>query len=161
MSAGESLPVTFLCDEPESGLHRRAEAELPDALARIAAESGVRIAVATHSPALLDPGRSVLVHITRLGSGAAVARPMDVALREELERETMSENLGLTPADLLQMVRCFVIVEGKHDEVVLGTLLKDDLDTWSVVYPVGGAKQMESLATAGLIWDFTDAAIVI
>jgi predicted ATPase len=161
MAARESLPVTFLCDEPESGLHRRAEAELPDALARIAAESGVRIAVATHSPALLDPARAVLVHITRLGSGAAVARPMDVALRAELERETMSEDLGLTPADLLQMVRCIIIVEGKHDEVVLGGLLAEDLDAWSVIYPVGGAKQMASLATAGLLWDFTDAAIVI
>ncbi|HZE66411.1 MAG TPA: hypothetical protein VE081_07260 [Sporichthyaceae bacterium] len=161
MAARESVPVTFLCDEPEAGLHRRAEAELPDALARIAAESGVRIAVATHSPALLDPSRSVLVHVTRLGSGAAVARPMDLALRAELERESMSEDLGLTPADLLQMVRCIVIVEGKHDEVVLGGLLADDLDMWSVVYPVGGAKQMASLATAGLLWDFTDAAIVI
>jgi predicted ATPase len=161
MAARESVPVTFLCDEPEAGLHRRAEAELPDALARIAQESGVRIAVATHSPALLDPSRSVLVHVTRLGSGAAVARPMDLALRAELERETMSEDLGLTPADLLQMVRCIVIVEGKHDEVVLGGLLADDLDMWSVVYPVGGAKQMASLATAGLLWDFTDAAIVI
>jgi predicted ATPase len=161
MAARESLPVTFLCDEPESGLHRRAEAELPDALARIAAESGVRIAVATHSPALLDPARSVLVHVTRLGSGAAVARPMDLPLRAELERESMSEDLGLTPADLLQMVRCILIVEGKHDEVVLGGLLADDLDPWCVVYPVGGAKQMVSLATAGLLWDFTDAAIVI
>gem|GEM_PF-2924305 len=157
----DSLPVTFLCDEPESGLHRRAEAELPDALVRIAAESGVRIAVATHSPALLDPTRVVLVHVTRLSSGAAAARPMDLALREELERESMSEDLGLTPADLLQMVRCIVIVEGKHDEVVLGGLLADDLDAWSVVYPVGGAKQMVSLASAGLLWDFTDAAIVI
>ncbi|HEY2834186.1 MAG TPA: AAA family ATPase [Sporichthyaceae bacterium] len=161
MAAPESLPVTFLCDEPESGLHRRAEAELPDALARIAAESGVRIAVATHSPALLDPSRAVLVHVTRVGSGAAVARPMDLALRAELERESMSEDLGLTPADLLQMVRCIVIVEGKHDEVVLGGLLAEDLDMWSVVYPVGGAKQMASLASAGLLWDFTDAAIVI
>ncbi len=161
MAAPDALPVAFLCDEPEAGLHRRAEAGLPDALTRIAAESGVRIAVATHSPSMLDPARVVLVHVTRLTSGAATARPMDFALREELERDTMSEDLGLTPADLLQMVRCFVIVEGKHDEVVLGTLLKDDLDTWSVVYPVGGAKQMVSLATAGLIWDFTDAAIVI
>ena len=73
----------------------------------------------------------------------------------------MREDLGLTPADLLQMVRCFVIVEGKHDEEVLGALLAADLDSWSVIYPVGGAKQMQSLATAGLIWDFTDAAIVL
>jgi energy-coupling factor transporter ATP-binding protein EcfA2 len=161
MAAADSLPVTFLCDEPESGLHRRAEAELPDALVRIAAESGVRIAVATHSPALLDPSRVVLVHVTRLASGASAALPMDLALRAELERESMSEDLGLTPADLLQMVRCIVIVEGKHDEVVLGGLLADDLDAWSVIYPVGGAKQMMSLASAGLLWDFTDAAIVL
>ncbi|HEX3827197.1 MAG TPA: AAA family ATPase [Sporichthyaceae bacterium] len=161
VAATDALPVTFLCDEPEAGLHRRAEAELPDALVRIAAESGVRIAVATHSPALLDPSRVVLVHVTRLSSGAAAARPMDMALREELDRESMSEDLGLTPADLLQMVRCIVIVEGKHDEVVLGGLLAGDLDSWSVIYPVGGAKQMASLASAGLLWDFTDAAIVI
>jgi energy-coupling factor transporter ATP-binding protein EcfA2 len=160
-ASADSLPVAFLCDEPESGLHRRAEAELPHALVRIAAESGVRIAVATHSPALLDPSRVVLVHVNRLASGAAAARPMDMALREELEREVMSEDLGLTPADLLQMVRCIVIVEGKHDEVVLGGLLADDLDAWSVIYPVGGAKQMVSLASAGLLWDFTDASIVI
>src|SRR5581483_6080875 len=39
--------------------------------------------------------------------------------------------------------------------------LADDLDAWSVIYPVGGAKQMVSLASAGLLWDFTDASIVI
>ncbi len=161
MASPAHVQVAFLCDEPESGLHRRAEAELPDALVRIAAESGVRIVVATHSPALLDPGRASLVHVARLGSGAATAQPMDLDLREEIERESMSHDLGLTPADLLQMVRCIVIVEGKHDEVVLGSLLSEDLDQWSVIYPVGGAKQMVSLANAGLLWDFTDAAIVI
>ena len=86
---------------------------------------------------------------------------MDLDLRDEIERESMSKHLGLTPADLLQMVRCIVIVEGKHDEVVLGGLLAEDLDQWSVIYPVGGAKQMVSLANAGLLWDFTDAVIVI
>ncbi|MGQ0466891.1 MAG: AAA family ATPase [Sporichthyaceae bacterium] len=161
MASPANVPVAFLCDEPESGLHRRAEAELPDALVKIAAESGVRIAVATHSPALLDPARASLVHVARLGSGAATAQPMDLDLRAEIERESMSSHLGLTPADLLQMVRCIVIVEGKHDEVVLGGLLAEDLDAWSVIYPVGGAKQMVSLANAGLLWDFTDAAIVI
>ncbi|GAA0610801.1 hypothetical protein GCM10009547_11050 [Sporichthya brevicatena] len=161
VAGSEALPVVFLCDEPEAGLHRRAESALPDALVRISAESGLRMAVATHSPAMLDPQRVALMHVTRLASGAATARGMDFALREELERDTMREDLGLTPADLLQMVRCFVIVEGKHDEVVLGSLLAPDLDSWSVIYPVGGAKQMQSLATAGLIWDFTDAAIVL
>ncbi len=161
VAGSEALPVVFLCDEPEAGLHRRAESALPDALVRIAAESGLRMAVATHSPAMLDPQRVALMHVTRLASGAAAARGMDFALREELERDSMREDLGLTPADLLQMVRCFVIVEGKHDEVVLGSLLAPDLDSWSVIYPVGGAKQMQSLATAGLIWDFTDAAIVL
>ncbi len=161
VAGAEALPVVFLCDEPEAGLHRRAESSLPDALVKIAAESGLRLGVATHSPAMLDPARVALMHVTRLASGAATARGMDFALREELERDVMREDLGLTPADLLQMVRCFVIVEGKHDEVVLGALLGPDLDSWSVVYPVGGAKQMVSLATAGLIWDFTDAAIVL
>ncbi|HUR73351.1 MAG TPA: hypothetical protein VMZ00_03700 [Sporichthya sp.] len=161
VAGSESLPVVFLCDEPESGLHRRAESALPDALVKIADESGLRMAVATHSPAMLDPQRVALMHVTRLASGAATARGMDFALREELERDHMREDLGLTPADLLQMVRCFVIVEGKHDEEVLGALLAPDLDSWSVIYPVGGAKQMQSLATAGLIWDFTDAAIVL
>ena len=161
VAGAEALPVVFLCDEPEAGLHRRAESALPDALVRIAAESGLRMAVATHSPAMLDPARVGLMHVTRLASGAATSRGMDFALREELERDSMREDLGLTPADLLQMVRCFVIVEGKHDEEVLGALLAPDLDSWSVIYPVGGAKQMQSLATAGLIWDFTDAAIVL
>ncbi|HVE26546.1 MAG TPA: hypothetical protein VNC22_14130 [Sporichthya sp.] len=161
VAGADALPVVFLCDEPEAGLHRRAESALPDALVKIAGESGLRMAVATHSPAMLDPARVSLMHVTRLASGAATARAMDFALREELDRDHMREDLGLTPADLLQMVRCFVIVEGKHDEEVLGHLLSEDLDSWSVIYPVGGAKQMQSLATAGLIWDFTDAAIVL
>ncbi|MGQ0631893.1 MAG: ATP-dependent nuclease [Sporichthyaceae bacterium] len=160
-AAAGALPVVFCCDEPESGLHRRAEAGLPDALVQMSADSGLRVVVATHSPAMLDPSRVVLSHVTRLASGAATATGMDFALRSELDREDMREELGLTPADLLQMVRCIVIVEGKHDEVVLGALLAPDLDSGTVIYPVGGAKAMMSLATAGLIWDFTDAAIVI
>ena len=155
--------LVFVCDEPETGLHLwQAENQLPRSLTRWAAEAQASIVVATHSPAMLNLQEVEAVHVTRLPSRHVVTHPLAVDLREGLSRELATLDLGLTPADLLQMVRVFLIVEGPHDQAVLRQLLGPPPSTHPVVIiPVGGAKHLASLATAHVLWDFTEADFVV
>jgi hypothetical protein len=159
--ADEAAPVVFLCDEPEAGLHRGAEAALPRALARVAAEHATKVITATHSPALLDSTLVEPIHIVRSPAGRVVAHRLAMNLRTELDRDVRRLDLGLTTSDLLQLVRAFVIIEGKHDEAVFLEMLGPSLGPGIVFFPVSGAKQIPSLATAHLLWDFTDAEVVV
>jgi hypothetical protein len=87
---------------------------------------------------------------------------MTLSVRTEFDSFLSQAELGLAPADLLQLVRTFVIVEGYHDKLVLEALIGDDLDAaHAVVLRVGGAKQMASLASAQLLWEFTDAQVAV
>jgi hypothetical protein len=60
------------------------------------------------------------------------------------------------------MTRVFVLVEGVHDRLVVEELLGDDLDAgYATCLPIGGAKTLPSLVDASLLFDFTDATIVL
>jgi energy-coupling factor transporter ATP-binding protein EcfA2 len=161
LTSASGTEMMFICDEPEAGLHRLAEQRLPHALAKLAAPGRMSVVVATHSPAMLNNARVTATHVARTPSGDVTTRSLAVDLREALHRELAAVDLGLTAADLLQLIRAFVIVEGPHDEAALTGLLGSSLDPSVVIYPVGGAKQIASLVTAGILWDFTEADVVI
>jgi hypothetical protein len=83
---------------------------------------------------------------------------MDTPLRRELG----AEPLGLSPADLLQLYRVFLLVEGSHDEAVLDVLVGDLLEqARTLVLPIRGARNLGSAIESQLLFDFTDATVVI
>lgn len=157
----EPVSIAFLCDEPEAGLHRGAESALPNALAAVAAQYGAKVITATHSPTMLDAARVEPLHVMRGPSGRVVTHRLTVDVRTVLQRDISRLDLGLTPPDLLQLVRVIAIVEGKHDEAVFTEMLGDHLSAGILFVPVGGAKQLPSLASAHLLWNFTDADVVV
>lgn len=60
---------------------------------------------------------------------------MENPLRENLEL------LGLKPADVFQIYRVFLIVEGHHEEVILKNLLGDELeDARTLILPMRGGR---------------------
>jgi ABC-type transport system involved in cytochrome c biogenesis ATPase subunit len=160
-SAGDH-PLVFLCDEPEAGLHRLAEDALPHGLAELSKQTGASIAVATHSAAMLNAFEVEKFHVTQNDSGTSTVKPLSADLSTAFRDAIARSKLGLAPADVLQMIRVFVIVEGEHDRRVLEHLLHDDLrSAGAVVLSAGGAKTLPSIATASLIWDYTDADVVV
>lgn len=157
----DSNPLIFLFDEPEHGLHRGLEDRLPQALLGLARTSGVAIVAATHSPAMLNQPQISRMHVNRVrGHATAEHLPLEVTLR--LDRDLAALSLGLSPAALLQTVRVFVLVEGQHDKAILDVLLLDDLRQASAVtVPMGGGLAAASIADSELLFEFTDAQIVI
>lgn len=155
--AGRS--IVLLADEPELGLHAKAEASLPRVLSRFASELGTTVLVATHSAAMLDDSNCRPIHVTKFDR--TVARGL-AGLRSGVLRELQLDELGLTRSAVFQLARAFVLVEGKHDEVVLKALLADDLRAGSAeIIPMGGAKQLPAMAYATWLWNLTDARIVV
>ncbi|TQS94363.1 hypothetical protein EU811_00820 [Arthrobacter sp. TS-15] len=74
----------------------------------------------------------------------------------------VSEHLGLTPGDVLQLTRVFVLVEGEHDEIALGHLLADDPSKASAqILAIRGAKDLRSVAEAKFLFTSTEAMFLL
>ena len=76
--------------------------------------------VATHSPELMNAPNAHVIEVRRLDGRLAVA-PLGL-----IERRTLGE-LGLHPSDLLHRHRAILLVEGRHDELILNEMLGDEL----------------------------------
>jgi ABC-type hemin transport system ATPase subunit len=147
-----------LIDEPEAALHARAERYMVRGLKHIAETLEATVIVATHSAQLLNDPDLHLTHVFRDSTGRTTVQVMDTPLRRELG----AEPLGLSPADLLQLYRVFLLVEGSHDEVVLDVLVGDLLEqARTLVLPIRGARNLGSAIESQLLFDFTDATVVI
>jgi ABC-type transport system involved in cytochrome c biogenesis ATPase subunit len=150
----------ILCDEPEAGLHRRAEARLPIALARLAADTASAVLAATHAPSMLDARHVQPIHLARNADGHAEAAVMTLRVRQHIPE--LLDRLGISAADLLQWARVLVLLEGEHDRAVIDGLLADALDdAQALVLSLGGAKHLAAVAEAEVLFDYTDAPFLV
>jgi ABC-type transport system involved in cytochrome c biogenesis ATPase subunit len=159
---GYGLPVVFFCDEPETGLHRLAERRLAIGLQNLALRTGVSVLAATHSPLLLDANQVRPVLVRRDPQGAVAISEVPLSVLNRLEAERSAGQLGLSVGDLLSLMRLAVVVEGLHDEMVFTWLLRGPLDrALATILPLHGARHAASLADARLLFDGTDAQILV
>lgn len=157
----EGMPGTLVViDEPEAGLHRAAEAPLAKGLAELAEISGFKPVIATHSPSFIRnfvaSGANVFwVHQTSAGE-----RTIDQFTATDIL--TMGEAIGADAADLLQLIRGFLIVEGEHDKAVFNALFGDELHRLGVlVIPMRGVRGISQVIDSNLLWNFTDAHLFV
>jgi hypothetical protein len=121
----------YLVDEPERHLHRIAEAEAAKWVADRADEAvdngAAHVMVASHSPAFLSLRSSlaeyVLVYLDE--RGRSTASRLTPALKE---LDGLAIVAGLSRADVLQLTRAFLIVEGPTDKAVIERFYGDCLD---------------------------------
>src|SRR5262249_2468819 len=119
---------------------------------------GCPVVVATHSADFLGDPAIRLLHVRRTDTRGTELLDMPPVVRQEID----SEALGLRPADLLQLCRAFLAVEAEHDIAVLSTLIGDVLDAAHVrLLAMRGARNAPALADAQLVFDFTDANLVV
>jgi hypothetical protein len=158
LGVSEPFPAIGIVDEPERGAHPLAVTYLREGLGRFSALVRSPVVVATHAPDFLgDPGIA-LVHVRRNGATGTESVEMPALLRQDLDRVA----LGLRAADILQLCRAFLAVEGEHDIAVISTLIGEDLDRARVrVVAMRGAHNAPALADAQLIFDFTDTNLVV
>jgi predicted ATPase len=155
-SPGDEIPVICLViDEPERGLHRRAEKFLAAGLKNLADSMGIVCIVGTHSPAFLNMPEARLHHLRKQISGKSQLEslPDDIT--------NLLDELGLERADLLQMCRLIVVVEGEHDLLVLKGLFGDELAKNGVqLLAMRGLRNLAHTTDAQFIFRFTDARVM-
>jgi hypothetical protein len=151
-----TCPLKLIClDEPEAGLHRRAERYLARGLATIASSNNLTMLMATHSPEFLGLKGAVLNHVHRDAQGLTVLESLTSDLSMRLD------DLGLDRSDLLQLCRLVLVVEGQHDLIVLHELLGEELRSLGVeVLALRGLKNLKNASDAQLLFRFTDADVV-
>jgi predicted ATPase len=152
---GEREAIITL-DEPEAALHALAVRHLVNGLKRLSTDLRAPTIVATHSRELLAEPAFVLHHVSRDPEGETTVTEMESPFRREVEE------LGLQAADLLQMYRVFMLVEGVHDELVIGGFIGGELDASRTRFlSLRGATQLKSLTEARLLYEFTTATLVV
>jgi energy-coupling factor transporter ATP-binding protein EcfA2 len=152
----DDKPILILLDEPEAGLHRRAERHLVSGLAELCEKPNISVIVATHSPSFLRSDLAKLIHVRRGLSHKIVAQAMTNDIRNKMFE------LGLDPSDLLQLCRGILLVEGSHDVAVMDGLFGDILRNSGIqIFPMRGAKGLKEVVDAQLLFDFTDVPLTI
>jgi energy-coupling factor transporter ATP-binding protein EcfA2 len=151
--AKESIRIPtqwIVIDEPESGLHRAAEAELAQALSSNSWNKGSIVVVATHSPEFLDLPNA---HVSHVDGGK-------VRELTEIDREDLV-TLGLRPGDLLGQIRTFLLVEGEHEKIIFENMFGAELRRAGCrIIVARGAKNMKDVFESQMIFNFSDATIV-
>lgn len=155
-------PSVLLVDEPELGLHRSAVSAVGELLS-LFSRNGAAFAV-THSPQLLNARGVEALHLQfdRATGRSQLHVPQLADIHSDKTMSLLAEELGLTRADLYQLVRVFVCVEGQHDLAVLSKLLEEPLTaSFARLLPLDGAKKLNEALTVPMIFDYTDANVVV
>lgn len=139
-------PTTVvLLDEPEAHLHPAAVKDVGTSLVDLARRNRT-VVVATHAHQLLDLPTQLLrawrVHVER---GSTTADIVSTDLLEGLRR--LSGDLGLRPSDILGMTRAVLLVEGKHDELILNSCFGAELaQNRILILPIRGTHNARAIA---------------
>jgi hypothetical protein len=147
----EPRRALYLIDEPERHLHPTAQVEAAAFVARLA-EEGSDVVVGTHSTAFIDvPSESAaLVRVWRDADGTTRGEEISGELLDRLSDDLAAA--GLTVGDLLQLTRGILLVEGRHDRLVVERLCATELAaSRTVVMTLRGAHETLALLDADLL----------
>ena len=153
-----SFPLLIVLDEPEAGLHRRAERQLARGIKEISKRFNAKCLLATHSPTFLNDKSNNLIHVSREDSGNTRIEAMSNDLVHRLD------DYGIDRSDLLQFCKTFVIVEGIHDVWVLNEIFQQEFHDLGVeVLALRGLTKLQLLSAldAQFLFRFTTSDIVI
>jgi AAA domain, putative AbiEii toxin, Type IV TA system/Protein of unknown function (DUF2813) len=118
-------PAIYFVDEPELHLHPTAQLEVADWLAGLS-RSNALVLVASHSPAFLNMTSQSANFYGLVQEDSRVRLvPLNADLLGTLD--TLAEDLGLSRADLILMIRGGLIVEGEHDRLVIDHFFGTDI----------------------------------
>lgn len=144
----------YVFDEPERHLHPLAQEEAAAWIASLVRE-GAFVLVATHALAFLDlpleQAEYLLVFEDADGNSATESISGDPtgALKRRADRA------GVSPAQLIQLTRGILLVEGKHDEQVIEHFYGEDLRRARIeILPIRGTSKTKLLAEAELLRRF-------
>lgn len=145
------VPAVMLIDEPEAHLHPRAIRSVARWLEDRANEN-LTVVAATHHPLLLNPNLLLARRycLTR-SSGITEIVDMDADVHASLRR--ISNEVGLTEADIFLFSRLVLFFEGEHDRALLEAMFGIDLARAGVtLIPLRGIDGIALLPDAEVVW---------
>lgn len=151
----------YVLDEPERHLHPKAQEQAARWLgSRV--DDRTTVLLATHAlPFLSLPAAEVEYALVSRGSDRVTrVSSMTADVWGALDKRASESGLG-SRAQLIQLARAFLIVEGAHDEAVVRHFFGHELDRHRiVVLPARGAKKARSLIEAELL-ALLDAPMIV
>jgi hypothetical protein len=132
----EDRHVILFSDEFDKSLHPTASTAVLERLAAVAEQlPAVSIVVSTHNVSALS--RPALLGVSRIFASRSND---DFRYIESLNStlDVVSEVLGASFLDALKLKRLYLLVEGNHDELIIGDVLKDQIPEMRDVEIVNG-----------------------
>ncbi|HET9873163.1 MAG TPA: AAA family ATPase [Propionibacteriaceae bacterium] len=151
--------VIRVFDEPEAHLHPSAQRRIAKAIDSLRLR-GENVVIASHSPQFLDLPTWSLVHVRPDERGAAQVE----ILPEEANsaRSELAAQLGVGRGELLTNINTVLVVEGKHDQVVLQRLFGTELQSAGIaVVRMHGTSNLLATAELDFLDRYLDIPIVV
>lgn len=145
----------MLLDEPESALHTVAQQHLTGGL--VAESERVGIIAATHSAAILSATGARLLHMGRGRDGTVSIDELPATVSDPAH----AADFGMSPAELLQLTRAWIVVEGTHDKTVIETLIGAKLKPLSVRILIMAGHKHADIINSEFIFDYTDSSVLV
>lgn len=139
----------YLLDEPETHLHPLAQEEAARWIAEEAIANGAFVVLATHAlPFLALPTEQVAYHRVRRDV-EGMTRAIEIT---ENVLPYLTEEVGISPAQRVQLIRGVMIVEGRDDECVLSNFFGSQLARDRIhILPLRGFHNALATAEAELL----------
>jgi hypothetical protein len=158
-----ATPTTYkiaIWDEPELGLHPTAIENVKYKVFPFLADHGIKLIFSSHSLVLANAAQKI--HRSEwLDPQYRASYPV---LKElPFISEDLLSEIGFTKLDLLSSIKTLLIVEGKHDKIVLETYFGEDFLGKERVRlsTLDGANNLMLMPEAEIIMDFLAAKVVI
>ena len=147
-------------DEPELGLHPTAVENVKYKVFPFLDKHGIQVIFTSHS--LVLAGEAQSIHKSEWFDRQGASSYPVLSEMPYVSDELLSD-IGFTKSDLLASIRTLLIVEGKHDKIVLETYFGQDfLGKERVrISTLDGANNLMLMPEAELIMDFLAAKVVI
>jgi hypothetical protein len=147
-------------DEPELGLHPTAIENVKYKVFPFLEKHGIKLVFSTHSLVLASEAQST--HKSSWSSRPGYPSYPVLTEMPFVSDELLSD-IGFTKSDLLASIKTLLIVEGKHDKIVLETYFGEDfLGKERVrISTLDGANNLMLMPEAELIMDFLAAKVVV
>jgi hypothetical protein len=147
-------------DEPELGLHPTAIENVKYKVFPFLEKHGIKLVFSTHSLVLASGAQSI--HKSSWSSRQGYPSYPVLTEMPFVSDELLSD-IGFTKSDLLASIKTLLIVEGKHDKIVLETYFGEDfLGKERVrISTLDGANNLMLMPEAELIMDFLAAKVVV
>jgi energy-coupling factor transporter ATP-binding protein EcfA2 len=153
--------IVLLIDEPEAHLHPAAQKSVARWLSA-KYQNFAQVFVATHSAEIVigcSRSEDCTVHQLRLFNG----KPQLVkssAPGEFSNQWAILEEFGIDQSEILMSARCWLFVEGVHDQIILETLCGDRLERAGIcVIPLFGSYNEIAILTAPFVRTYANKVV--